>query len=90
MQSAEGRSLIAEHEIPATDCDALLLIKDGRVYLRSDAALEITRDLSGGWFLFRIFLILPRCVRDCLYNLVARNRYRWFGKRDVCFVPGDE
>jgi predicted DCC family thiol-disulfide oxidoreductase YuxK len=88
MQSAEGKALIAEHRVAETDCDTLLLIKNGRVHVRSDAALEITRDLSGAWFLFRIFLVLPRCARDYFYNLVARNRYRWFG-RSCTPNPGD-
>ena len=82
-----GQSLIQEYKVPELAADAILLIKNGQCYLRTDAVLEITRDLSGLWFLLGVFKIVPRPLRDYFYNLFARNRYRLFGKRDSCMIP---
>ena len=57
------------------------------VYYRSSAALRIARKLKGGWKLFYAAMIIPPFIRNFFYDLVARNRYRWFGKRDICMVP---
>lgn len=65
----------------------IVLLKDGKIYLRSDAALEISRELSGLWPLFYGFKIIPRFIRDGIYNFIARHRYKWFGKQDACWIP---
>jgi predicted DCC family thiol-disulfide oxidoreductase YuxK len=74
----------------AVDPDSVIVIADGRVLDRSDAALAIAARLPFPWPLFGVFRILPRGLRDWLYRLVARNRYRWFGKSDACMVPTPE
>ena len=88
-QSAVGRELLERNGIDALDPQTFLLFDGGRVYVRTDAALEIAKDL-GGWRWLQVFRVVPRGVRDWLYGLVARNRYRWFGKREACFVPTEE
>ena len=82
-----GQSLIQEYKVPELAADAILLIKDGQCYLRTDAVLEITKDISGLWFLLLVFKIVPRPLRDYFYNLFARNRYQLFGKRASCMIP---
>ena len=82
-----GQSLIQEYQVPELAADAILLIKHGRCYLRTDAVLEITKDISGLWFLLRVLKIVPRPLRDYFYNLFARNRYQLFGKRASCMIP---
>ena len=72
------------------DWTSNLLILDGRVHTELDAFIEITRRFGGLWRLTAALYVLPRPVRDWLYNRIARNRYDWFGKRDVCFVPTPE
>jgi predicted DCC family thiol-disulfide oxidoreductase YuxK len=67
--------------------DSIILIENNKVYYRSYAALRIARKLKGGWKLFYAAVIIPPFIRNFFYNFVARNRYRWFGKRDFCFVP---
>jgi predicted DCC family thiol-disulfide oxidoreductase YuxK len=89
VQSEIGRELLDRNGIDALDPQTFLLIDGDDVYMRSDAALEIARDL-GAWRWLRILRVVPRGIRDWLYALVARNRYRWFGKRQVCFVPSEE
>lgn len=90
MQSDYAQELIKSHGISDPELDTFLLIKDGKIYERSNAALEITKDLSGLWYWLRIFLIVPTSIRDILYNLIAKNRYRVFGKKDQCMVPTPE
>lgn len=70
--------------------ETIVLIQKDRILFRSDAALEIARNLSGLWPVFYIFKVVPRFIRDGVYNWIARNRYRFFGKRDTCMIPTPE
>lgn len=65
----------------------IVLLEGGKRYTKSTAALKICQHLSGGWMLMRIFLIIPRFLRDWVYDFIAHNRYRWFGKRKECMLP---
>jgi predicted DCC family thiol-disulfide oxidoreductase YuxK len=67
--------------------DSIVLVEDGRVWTRSTAALRIARQLRFPWSAVYALIVVPRPLRDGLYNLVARNRYGWFGKREACMVP---
>lgn len=87
MQSEVAQSLIKQHHASKEILNTLMLIKNGTCYLRTDAILEIAKDLSGMWYLFNVFKIIPRPIRDFLYTLFARNRYKLFGKRNSCMVP---
>jgi predicted DCC family thiol-disulfide oxidoreductase YuxK len=89
MQSEVAQSLIKKHHASKEILNTLMLIKNGRCYLRTDAILEIAKDLSGYWYLFTIFKIIPRPIRDLLYTLFAKNRYNLFGKRKSCMVPSE-
>jgi predicted DCC family thiol-disulfide oxidoreductase YuxK len=89
MQSQLGRDLMERHGVHPSDAETFLVIKGGRAYTRSDAALEIAKDL-GAWRWLRTLRVVPRPLRDWVYSSVARNRYRWFGKRAACFVPTAE
>lgn len=87
MQGEAAKMLMKQHGIDNPDLDTFLLIKNGKLYQRTDAALEIAKDLTGYWKYCRVFLILPAPLRDIFYRLLAKNRYRIFGKREVCMVP---
>lgn len=87
MQSDVAKKLIEEHGVPEVGVETFLLIKNGVCFVRTDAALEIAKDLVQPWPIFRIFRVFPRSVRDYFYKLFARNRYKLFGKRDVCMMP---
>jgi predicted DCC family thiol-disulfide oxidoreductase YuxK len=67
--------------------ETVLLWEGGRWYRRSDAALRAMAGLDGAWALSRSLLLIPRFLRDAVYVVIARNRYRWFGKREACRVP---
>jgi len=87
LQSAAAKKLLQQYHLPTSNFDSIVLIKEGKVFEKSNAVLEIVRELGKGWSLFYAFKLLPRFTRDPLYNLIARNRYRWFGKSDQCRVP---
>lgn len=90
MQSEIAQTFMSKHQIHDIGYDTFILIKNDKCYLRTNAALEITKDLDGYWFMFRVFKIVPSKIRDYIYNLLARNRYRLFGKRAVCMMPSKE
>ena len=91
-QSPRGEALYARFGLKSgaptnQDWDSNLLVLEGRVYTELDAFIEVTRRFGGLWRLMPALYAMPRVLRDWLYNRVARNRYRWFGKRDVCYLP---
>jgi predicted DCC family thiol-disulfide oxidoreductase YuxK len=91
LQSDAGRAAVAATGRTEALPDSLVLIDANggtpRLRLRSDAAIGIARLLGFPWSLAVVGLIMPRVLRDALYNFIARNRYRWFGKRDTCMLP---
>ena len=86
-QSPRGEALYARLGLKTGDWESNLLVQDGRVYTELDAFIEITRRFAGLWQLTPALYAIPRPIRDWLYNRIARNRYRWFGKRDTCYLP---
>lgn len=87
LQSATAEKLLQNCAVDRASLDSVILVEDGHVYIESDAALRIARKLSGGWSLLAGFSIVPRPIRDAVYRLIARNRYRWFGKQESCMMP---
>jgi len=91
LQSGTGREMTQARGIDTDAVDSLVLIEPGTAYYtKSDAVLQIVKEFGGGWALFSVFSWLPRPIRDGLYDVVARNRYKWYGKKDQCMVPGPE
>ncbi|MCU1382246.1 MAG: thiol-disulfide oxidoreductase [Acidobacteria bacterium] len=87
LQSAGARAVLGRHDAPDPIPDTILLVADGTVYTGSSAVLRIARRLTFPWPLAFAFVVVPRPVRDWVYRIVARHRYRWFGRRDHCMVP---
>ena len=77
------------NEIDALPDSIVLLDSDG-VHVRSAAALRILRGLNSWFLLLRLGVVLPRPIRDLIYDLIAYNRYRWFGRRDTCMIPAPD
>ena len=88
LQSPAAARLMAEASVTPGAADSILLIDGGRAIVRSAAALRIARRLRFPWPLLYALIVVPRPIRDWVYDLVARNRLRWFGQRDQCLVPG--
>ncbi|MDX1333530.1 MAG: thiol-disulfide oxidoreductase DCC family protein [Robiginitalea sp.] len=91
LQSEIGRELTRSRQIDTDRVDSIILIDPGvAYYIKSDAALEIARELRGYRILPGLFGWIPKRIRDGVYDLVARNRYRMFGKKQECMVPTPE
>lgn len=90
LQSASGQKLLEQHNLPTEIIGTMILIEGGRSYTRSTAALRIARRLRGAWPLAYAAIIIPAPLRNLCYSLVARNRYRWFGKAEHCMLPKPE
>lgn len=90
LQSIAGARLLDKHGFSTADVESFVLLSDGKVYTRSTAALRIARRLKGAWRLLLVLWLVPRPLRDLLYDFVARNRYPWFGKAESCMVPTPE
>ncbi len=90
MQSRAGQEFLARHGYPLDRYETFLVVSDGRVYEKSDAALLIAGKLDWPWPVLTAARAIPRTVRDAIYDLVARNRYILFGRRQACLTPDAE
>jgi predicted DCC family thiol-disulfide oxidoreductase YuxK len=90
LQSQTGQTLLQDQQLPTQEWGSFILWDRGKIYTKSTAVLRVTKKLSGLWPLFSVFLIIPPFIRDAVYDLVARNRYRWFGKKESCWIPTPE
>lgn len=90
LQSAAGQRELARAGVLGKVPDSIVLLAGGRVRVKSAAALAIARGLRFPWPLLSVFWLVPFPLRDLVYDWIARNRYRWFGKRDECWVPTAE
>ncbi|NND87624.1 MAG: thiol-disulfide oxidoreductase DCC family protein [Flavobacteriaceae bacterium] len=90
LQSEIGKKLLTKHQIDPENTDSIVLIEDERVFVKSTAALRIARHLSGGWPMISVFFLVPKFIRNWIYDLIAKNRYRWYGKKDQCMIPTKE
>jgi predicted DCC family thiol-disulfide oxidoreductase YuxK len=90
LQSGVAEQIMEGRGGVGADLDTIMLVEDDEVFVRSTAALRIARHLSGPWPLLYAFIVVPRPLRDAVYEWVAANRYRWFGRRDQCRVPTPE
>ncbi|MEC0239405.1 thiol-disulfide oxidoreductase DCC family protein [Paenibacillus dokdonensis] len=90
LQSDIGAELLQKGGLPVDEVDTVVVIENGKYYIRSAAVLRIVRQLKMPWPLLYAFAFVPLPVRDWLYRYVARNRYRWFGKEEQCMLPTPE
>jgi len=90
LQSEKALEILTNHGVDLSELESILLFENGKLTKKSNAVLNISRRLSGIWPLFYVLKIVPLPIRDFFYDWIAKNRYRWFGKRDVCMVPTPE
>ena len=86
LQSRYGQDLLRQFDLPTNTFNSFILYQDGKVLTRSTAALEMFQQLKG-WKWVKIFRIVPKFIRDAVYNLIAKNRYKWFGQKNECWLP---
>ncbi|WP_313273275.1 thiol-disulfide oxidoreductase DCC family protein [Stenotrophomonas sp.] len=90
MQGTHGRVLLRQHGLDPDDPLSFLLLEDGRAWTDTDAIVRVLVGLGGPWRLAVVLRAVPRRLRDRAYRALARNRYRWFGRHDSCFLPSAE
>lgn len=90
LQSDYAREILGPEGIDTDKLESILLYDGGKIYTKSSAALQIAKHLSGFWSALSVFLILPKFFRDIFYDILARNRYKWFGKKETCRLPTPE
>lgn len=90
LQGETAKKILPQFGIIPSNLSSVILVENGKAYTQSSAALRVARHLSGGWKLFYGLIIIPKIIRDGLYNILARNRYKWFGKQENCRVPTPE
>jgi predicted DCC family thiol-disulfide oxidoreductase YuxK len=90
FQSEKGRELLKKLNVDNTQTDSVVLIENSKVYIKSTAALRISKHLNRLYPLFYGCIIIPPFIRNAVYDYVARNRYKWFGKKEICMVPTNE
>lgn len=86
LQSAFGQETLQQLGLPTSNFESFVWVEKGRAYLKSDASLRYLRALDGAWPLLYAFILIPRPLRDWVYERVSANRYKWFGRRDDCLV----
>ncbi len=87
LQSAAAQKMLQSQNAPPSSFNSIVLIENGFVYTHSTAALRIAKRLPGLWKLLYGFILVPPFIRNSVYRIIARNRYKWFGKKDACMIP---
>jgi predicted DCC family thiol-disulfide oxidoreductase YuxK len=87
MQSVAGKELLLEYGIDPEDPATFLVLDHGLRFTESDATIHVIVSLGGVWQMANLVRVVPRRWRDAIYRLLARNRYRWFGRRSACYLP---
>ena len=90
LQSELGQKILKQHQLSEEDFKSMVLVREGKISLRSSAVLEITKKLSGAWPLLYAFIIVPKFLRDWIYGIISANRYKWFGRKDQCRIPSPD
>jgi predicted DCC family thiol-disulfide oxidoreductase YuxK len=91
LQSEIGKKMVDERNIDNSQVDSIILIEPGiAYYTKSSAALKIGKSFGGLWSLLGIFEWIPEKISNLLYDFIAKNRYKWFGKKEECMIPTPE
>ena len=90
LQSTAGQLLLKQFDLPVQDFNSFILIENEKVFLKSTAALMVAKQLKGAVKLLYGFIVVPPFIRNGAYNFIAKNRYKWFGKKESCILPTPE
>lgn len=90
MQTDAGKKLLQRYDLPAEVMQSFVFIEKEKAYTQSTAALKVCRYMNALWPLCYGFIIVPKFIRDGIYNWIGRNRYKWFGVRQECMIPTPE
>ena len=87
LQSELGQQVLQQFNLPSAEFGSFILLEEGKIYTKSTAALRVTKKLDGLWPVLFSFMIVPPFIRNWVYTFIAKNRYRWFGKKESCWLP---
>ncbi len=90
LQSQEAQKLLQPFNLGSENVNTIVLVEENKIYIRSSAVLRVAGKLAGLWKLCYAFIVIPKTIRDFVYNFIAERRYQWFGKREQCLVPTPE
>lgn len=90
LQSDAGQELLKKFDLSTKDFDSIIFVDNGKFYTKSSAVLRIVKDFPGLWKLLYASIIIPPFIRNFIYEIIANNRYKWFGKKDSCRIPTPE
>ncbi len=90
LQSETACVLLANHKMHTPEMKSFIFIENGKAYTQSTAALKVCRHLSGAWPALYVLIIIPSFIRNGIYKWIAKNRYKWFGKKSECMIPAAE
>jgi predicted DCC family thiol-disulfide oxidoreductase YuxK len=90
LQSDYGKKVLADFDLTANDLNSFILFSNNKIYDRSTAALMVAKKLKRPVSLLYAFMIVPKFIRDFVYGFIAKNRYKWFGKKAACWLPAPE
>ena len=90
LQGKTAKQLLPHYILNPSSLSSVIFIDAGKAWTQSSAAIRICRYLGGGWKLLYGLIVIPKFIRDFFYNIIARNRYKWFGKKESCMVPTPE
>jgi len=87
LQSDIGALYLEKHSLNPKETDSIILIRGEHAYVKASAVLRIAQKMSGLWPLLYVFMIIPKFISNAVYDYIARNRYKWFGKEESCMIP---
>ncbi len=90
LQSDIGQNLLKKYHLDTTSLSTVVLIENNKAYVQSDVPLRLSRIFGGFWRVLYSFVIIPKFIRDGIYDFISKNRYKWFGKQDSCWMPTPE
>ncbi len=90
LQSTFGQSVLRKFNLPTNTFNSFVLYKKRKAYTRSTGALLVAKELSGLWPTLYLFIIVPAFIRNAVYDFIGKNRYKWFGKKEACWLPSPQ
>ena len=90
LQGKTAKEVLGKYNIPGGEMNSVILIDNGKAYTKSAAGVRMCKYLDGGWKLLYGLIVIPKFILDFFYNIISRNRYKWFGKKETCMVPAPE
>ncbi len=91
LQGKLGQQVLEQFHLPVGEFNSFLLLQDGQLFSKSTAALKVMKQMNGGWkWLYYPLTIIPPFISNFFYDIIARNRYKWFGKQEACWLPTAE